>query len=335
MYKALTQILAIILILCAVFYIFDRNNRKIERNNAAALTGSINERDQQINQLYQKIGVLERDLAHASNRIAEVKQHYEVQLAELKPALADPPSSEVREAQSFQQYASGLTALIESPEMVQNVRSRIEENQVKAIYGMFIKNSLTTAEDAHIITELLVDRYFLDWRMRVELMNIHLSRRERIVILDRVEKDQKNIDAKIKTRLGNDLFRTYQELKKTGEAREFIHAFNSQLAMEKLPILSDIQSKRIISIMTKELDTFHDLPAYVEFKKTPPEQLTEKQVNSIIGLVTDTYTSIRKQCLKLLKQKQKIVLNSFLDHLLNQQVTSLEFTQKMITKKKS
>jgi hypothetical protein len=334
MYKALTQILAIILILCAVFYIFERNNLKNEKNNAAMLTGTINERDRQINQLYQKIGVLERDIAHASNQLAEVKQHYQVELAQVKDPSGAHLSSNAREAQNYQQYAAGLTGLIDSPEMIQNARSRIEETQVKVIFGDFIKHSLTTAEDTRLIVNLLVDRYFLDWRMRVELMDIHLSRPERVVIIEQVEKEQKQIDEKIRARLGDDLFSTYQRLQKTGNAREFVHAFNSRLSIEKQPQLSEIQTKRIIAVISKELDEFHNHPKYIAFKKMPPSQLTKAKVDTIITLVTETFSRIGKQSRKLLKSEQKRVLNSYLEHMRDQQITSLEFTLKMIDKEK-
>jgi hypothetical protein len=334
MYKALTQILAVILIVLACVYIIDRNHRKNKKDNDSILGETIKERDRQINQLYQKIGVLERDLVLASNQVAELQQQYNVQIAELKDRSAAQPSSGDREVDGYQKYADGLTSLIESPEMIQNTRRRIEDSQVKVIYGAFIKNSLTTAKDARIITELLVDHYFLEWRMRVELMNMNLSRRERVAVIERVEKEQKEIDVKIKAQLGEDLYRDYQKLKKTGDAREFVHTFNSQLTVENQPVLSDIQTKRIIAVVTKELNAFHACPAYIEFRKMPPSQLTEATVNTIIKLVTDTYSRIREQSAKLLKPVQKNVLDSLLDHMLDQQVTSLEFTLKMINKEK-
>lgn len=341
MYKALTQILAVILIVLVALVIYDVKNRGNVKEQADTLAAQIKERDRQISILTQKVGVLERDLSNASNRIDELQQEYTVRINALKDRVAlarktsGQPGAVDQEVQNYQKYASGLSSLIESPEMVQNVRSRIEENQVKVIYGSFIKNSLTTAEDTQLITDMLVNRYFLDWKMRVELMNFDLTRRERETIITEVESDQEKIDLKIKARVGDELFAKYLELQKTGEAREFVHAFNSQLAMENLPKLSGIQSRRLINIMTKETDAFHNNPAYIEYKRLPPTQLTEKQAQNIVRLLTDTFTNIRKQSEELLQPKQKEVLNSFLDHLLNQQLTSMEFTLKLINKERS
>ena len=62
--------------------------------------------------------------------------------------------------------------------------------------------------------------------------------------------------------------------------------------MEKQPQLSEIQTKRIIAVISKELDEFHNHPKYSAFKKMPPSQLTKAKVDTIITLVTDTFSRI-------------------------------------------
>jgi len=339
MYKSLAFILSIALILALVLCVYLNNSFKAEITRANLFLLDLQNARSNLVVFVLKAGAQEQQLSLLSNKVSQLTRTYEAQLTALQKRLAlyagtnanaSPTSTE---ALGYQRYAAGLASLIESQEMLQNTRARLEDQQVNAVYASFLKNTLTTMEDNRIITELLVDRYLLDWKKQIELMNPTLNRIDRLALIKKTENEQAEIDQKIKNRLGDELYAQYIDIQQTQKAREFVVGFNSRLTVNNIEPLSDIQRKRLIALAAEAIEKMHARPDYIDFEALPFDQLSQREITTFKNYHLALNSWLLNQTKTLLKSAQRDIMKTYLDQNLEQQLTSLSFTLNMFQSK--
>ncbi len=317
MRKLITTLFVITTIIFAVVYF-------LERKDAKKLEEQLVQKEHVIKTTEQELAVSKSDAAKLKSSkkelTAQIKQHTE-KLEEI--ATAEEEDSDKTAAENF---SSGLSEMMESPEMQDTVRLQLESTLINPVFGNLFKKLELTEDDTEVFKNLLSERMMIGVTSGMKMMTA--DKEERIALKDQINQGEEEVDSMINDLLGEEGYEQYKSYKDTTGERMACNQFNQQLEMSEAALSAE-QNKQLITVMYDERLEAQKSPEYFDMEKSDPGDFNDETIQKSIIQQEKINKGTSRRAKKFLKAEQLEKLDLFLINLQRQREMQLKMAQKM------
>ena len=331
MRKLITNLFIITTIIFAVVYFMERKNAKNLEEQLAQKEYVIKTTEQELAISKSDAAKLKKAAVEYKEKVAELKSSKEELTAQVKQhtekleeiAVTDEENKEKTAAEKF---SSGLSEMMESPEMQDTVRLQLESTLINPVFGNLFKELGLTEDDTEVFKNLLSERMMVGVSSGMKMMSA--DKEERAALKDQINQGEEEVDSMINDLLGEEGFKEYETYKDTMEERMALNQFNQQLGMSGAALTSD-QNDQLVSAMYEERLNAKKSPDYFDMEDSDPSDFNDEAVRKSLSQQERINKGTLSRAKKFLKAEQYEKLDLFLINLQRQREMQLKMAQKM------
>jgi hypothetical protein len=351
-YRLLTVVFAVSTAVLAVMYAIKSG----AANEVAQLKSQLLERDAQMHTLTSSHARLRASLADSDDTSAELAAAHEriarleAALAEARQALQDAEAFAesagenvlaVRDAELEQQqrdagrdFMSGLSKMMDSPEMQEAVRAQLLNQMINPAYGGLFKELGLDPGTSETLRNLIMDRQMVAVAQGMQAMNQDMDPDQQKALNAKIKADQAAVEEQIHALLGDEQFATYKQYQQTEQERMTLGQFSQSLGIGSEMALDRGQQEQLVDAMYEERLAQATDPAYVDVQSTTPEDFTDATVDQFLRQQAAINGRVRERAQRILSDEQYAAFERFQENLLRQQEMGMRVGLKMFESRK-
>ena len=240
---------------------------------------------------------------------------------------APPPDNGV--GQAAINYMSGLMRLMDTPDVRDQTRQRIEREHVVAAYAEFLNDLMLPPEEISKVRALLVDRMMAAWGPNLELLDPQSSLEQRAAARAYTTNVQAHIDARIEEIIGAEAAADFRTYVATERERTIVTHVNQQLASDPRHLLTSPQRATLVTIMHDEWSGLESRPDYVDLSYAGPSEVTPESTAQYYTQQTGVLARITARAQSCLSEYQYGALTSFFRQVVQDLQTRIGLTLAM------
>ena len=332
MRKLATNLFVITTILFVVLYFFERKKcqkleLKLEQKELATKTA-----EQKLVTEKATRKTAEKAIKEYKSNIAKLKSSKEKLTEEVQQHTEKLEEiTEASEENSAEKFASGLSEMLDSPEMQDMIRVQLENTLINPVFGTLIEEFGFSDIDSETFKTLLADRFMIGASTGMKM--ISSDKDQQAELKDQIKQEEEAVDSMIKEMLGQEDYNKYENYIDTIEDRMVCKQFNQQIAMSGENLLPG-QNEQLIEIMQSEREKLKAEEDFPEMKDTNPFDWTEEETEKFLQQKQKLNENTLSKSSKILNKKQQTAFELFLENQLRVQEKQLIMTKGMFGKGK-
>lgn len=344
MNKLLIPLLTIVLVIsvCANIYLW-RQKQNISHDQKDAIELKEEHAEQ--------LDVVQDKLNAAQQEIEELKEERDAVLGALTPMAADDTdvnaetksildyakengrdvfADATNETSGTEQFMSGLTEMMDDPQMRDLIRSQVQNTQLDALYGRLFSGLGLSSEDESMLRELLTDELLIG----LESMQL-MKNPDTADSVDDIIAEKKNVlNEEMKELLGEEKYEELEEYRSSLQERAVVGQLNQQLVMSGSAPLSPMQQDSLIDIMTDERIRVEAGGESMNLQNASPGDINDLDADEFLRKQVEIHQGVRERADGLLTAEQMKSLERFQDMYLQQMRMGIQMSKSMFSKDK-
>ena len=336
MRKLMTNLFVMTTIIFAVVYFMERKNAKKLEEQLAQKEYVIKTTEQELIVSKYDAVKLKKAAIEYKEEVAALKsskEELETQVKQQTEKLEEIATTgdESTDKTAAEKFSSGLSEMMESPEMRDTMRLQLESTLINPVFGNLFKKLGLGEDDTEVFKNLLSDRMMVGVTSGMKMMSS--DKEERAALKDQINQGEEEVDSIINDLLGEEGFKEYEAYKNTMGERMALNQFNQQLGMSGEGLTSD-QNDKLVSAMYDERLNAEKSPDYFDMENSDPGDFNDEVVQKSLIQQERINKGTLSRAKMFLNTEQYEKLDLFLVNLQRQREMQLKMAQQMFGDKK-
>jgi len=333
MKKFFTQILILVVICLTGLYFWQSKQlkeSKEEIKELQVLTDKIPAYEASLKRLKTEKSEYAKKVEKFKQEIEKNEQEIsklQTEISETTDELTNAAATAKEEEKSGNKLLSGISDMLENPEMRDAIRSQIKAAQITPIYGSLIKKMNLSPDKEEALMDLIADKLLVGADAIKSLSSGDETAYEEVI--KNINKQKEEVNQQIKDLLGEDAYKEYEKYSNTEGERMIVSQFNQQLSFSDAPALTEEQNEMLVKIMKEENDAIKKNPDYVNTEDLPPSKMNDDLISDILFQQIDANKKIKDRAKTVLSPEQFMKFEDYQESFVKQMEMGLKMSAQM------